>query len=77
MARVTIYDKKGQSIERDMVDARECIATGEYSFDDPTAEKPASTTDAERDAADAAARDQAQRAITVAPSESKAASRKK
>jgi hypothetical protein len=38
MAKVTIYDENGNAIEREPVDARECIDSGSYFAQPPKAE---------------------------------------
>lgn len=44
MARVTVYDKNGTAIEMEGVDARECVAMGEYTF---ASQEPAITAPVE------------------------------
>jgi len=39
MAFVTIYDKDGQAYQKESVDARECLAVGEYFSQPPVVDK--------------------------------------
>ena len=41
MAFVTIYDKDGQAYQKESVDARECLAVGEYFSQPPVVDKVA------------------------------------
>lgn len=41
MALVTIYDKDGKPYQKESVDARECLAMGEYFSQPPVVYKPA------------------------------------
>jgi len=73
MAQVKVYDKQGKQSIVDFVDAREYMASGNYTMDNPNPDAPVEAGDA---AADQAVREQAAKASTVAPSEPKS-SRKK
>ena len=41
MALVTIYDKDGKEYQKESVDARECLAVGEYFSQPPVVDKAA------------------------------------
>jgi hypothetical protein len=70
MAKVTVYDKEGKPHEVDSVDAKEYVASGSY-----TAENPNPEVKHEADpAADEAVREARDAASTVTPTK---ASRKK
>lgn len=74
MAKVTVYDKEGKPHEVDSVDAKEYVASGSYTRENPSDEAEVKA-DPEQAAADEAARQQRAAAMSVAGAEK--ASRKK
>ena len=77
MAKVTVYDKDGKPHEVDSVDAKEYVASGSYTRENPNA-KAEVKADPEQAAADEAVRQQRAAAMSVAGAETAPkASRKK
>jgi len=78
MPKVTVYDAQGNPHSVDPVDAREYVASGSYTMQNPKADPgEVSAIAPETAQADAAVRDAAIRARDTGESAAKTASRKK